>query len=573
MPCSACGNARARSSRRGAICRALHGLAVVVAAAAGVSACGSGGGDGGDGASSRSPEAYCEAFYSRAAPLRDEYAAAGSADVVSGLLAGVTAPGRLATVFADMARHAPDDIVTDTEAVRDAFQKVQDAVAGSASKPLEAIIEGTVAGAAASDSLDRVGKYLQEHCPLDSDIARKYVKPSPSTGETKTTATETPTGKAPEPGTELAAVTGSGAFSVVTNVPGEGFSIVRNLVDINSDEDQSTVTTYDASGAELAQIPAGSFVGDCQAADIVRADDTRIILTIASSTAPAEGIEPESSTSALDAWDATSGEKLWSADLGDEAWDCDPVNDSGDGIIGFAATPNGRWGIVGGGNGETLIIDLATGDLHESERELHVTGNVLTVRAEYSPLNSPAFDPETVEKVGTFRGFKFYGEPNMAPTGLLDTASVGSSPPAGSSQDGSIVFGLDEHVVAYSVPDMRVAWKGRGDFEPYLHGEAGGVLLTTSQEDDAKLEALDVETGERMWSVPAGDVCGFTNSQLLLAINGQLATIDMNSGEQLSYSDEGDECPDLRAGGIGVEMGSIDPLEEHGVTVRQVLSP
>jgi hypothetical protein len=191
--------------------------------------------------------------------------------------------------------------------------------------------------------------------------------------------------------------------------------------------------------------------------------------------------------------------ELWSADLGDQAWDCDPVNDSGDGIIGFAATPNGRWGIVGRGSGETLIIDLATGDMHESERELHVTGNVLTVRAEYSPLNSRLRSRDGREG-RHLPWIRVLRRAEHGTHGHLDTASVGSSPPAGSSQDGSIVFGLDKNVVAYSVPTC--GWHGKAPTTS-SHTSTGGRRRVADDVAGGRreLEALDVETGERMWSV------------------------------------------------------------------------
>jgi outer membrane protein assembly factor BamB len=520
-----------------------------------------------DTASARTPEAYCEAFYSRAAPLHDEYATTGSDDVITGLLEAVTAPGRLSTVFADMAHHAPGDIDTDTEAVRDAFKKVQDSVASFASSPLDGIIGGTIAGAAAADSLNRVSAYLQSHCPLDSAIARKYVK---STGSTSTTDEPSPSGESPAAGTQLAAPAGDGAFSVVTNIKGDGFTVVRDVVDFNTSEDSSTVTTYAASGDELAEIPAGSLVGDCQAVDVVRADGKRVILTISSTTEPAEGVKAASGSSEMDAWDAATGDQLWTAHLADEPKQCDRVNGSGDGLIGFAATPDGKWGLLDG----SIVIDLATGATHTSDKELHVAGNVLVIRAEYSPLNSSAFDPETVSKIGTFDSFAFYGYPDIAPTGFLETDSDGSSPPAGSSEDGSVVFGVDDgRIIAYGVPAMTVLWRSPKAFNPYLFGEAGGVLLTTSQDEDSKLVAFDVQTGKHLWSQVVGDICGFTASQLLMVVNGQLATLDTKTGKQLSYDADTSDCPDLRAGGIGVQSGSEDPTQEHGVTITQVLEP
>jgi hypothetical protein len=84
-------------------------------------ACGSGSG------SARSVKAYCDTV----AKYRDRYLtamdAANSAGGLGGLLGGVSAIGDIKNMWVDMAKVAPDDIQTDTEAVRDAWKQAEDA--------------------------------------------------------------------------------------------------------------------------------------------------------------------------------------------------------------------------------------------------------------------------------------------------------------------------------------------------------------------------------------------------------------------------------------------------------------
>jgi len=140
------------------------------AAAAGISACGSE-------AEARTPEAYCRAFYEKGVPLHDEYEDAAQnmeTDMLGGLLTLMQSPGDMATLLDDMSAHAPDDIRSDTEAARDALKKQQESMGDAISDPLGALGSSLGLALTSSGSFERVDEYLNEHCPLDGDMAEDY---------------------------------------------------------------------------------------------------------------------------------------------------------------------------------------------------------------------------------------------------------------------------------------------------------------------------------------------------------------------------------------------------------------
>lgn len=529
--------------------------------------------------SARSPEAYCEAFYSRAAPLHEKYAKAGQAteEEFLGSLATVLAtPGDLAVVFDGMIPHAPEEIEAETVAARDAFRKVQEDLAESAADPAGGLLKNLVAGATASGSFQRVGDYLQAHCPTDSAIAKRYIKepvaPAPA--------------EAPEAGDALASQTGSGRFNVVTN--GRGFAIVRSLTDISGDEDveESTVTTYDATGNQLAEIPSGELTGECGAADVMVGGKDRIILTQLLIEKPAEGIEAATTALDLTAWDAETGEKRWTAHLispTEEEVGCDTSSEDGR-LSFFASTHDGRWGVYEGE--ESWVIDLSNGRLRRT-REARALGNYLLEYRDHPDDPRRIIDPSTGEFHGKVERIDFNNEMDAAPGGMFDTQSEGSSPPAGISSDGDRLIAIVEdeddtyeEIAAYDLPGAAVAWTSSRDLAPYIAADAGGVLVVARNDGrepdyERELVGLDDKTGEELWTLPdPEDICGITSSQLLLSINGQLAVIDTRTGKQLSYSEPEDAtCPVVLPGGIGVMSGSEDPTQEHGITITQVLDP
>jgi hypothetical protein len=135
----------------------------------------------GCGGSDRSPEAYCRAFYETAAPIRETYVEADNeveTDPLKSIVTLLGSPGDLEVIFDSMVAHAPDEIRSDTEAVREAMKKEQEAVGEGLSDPLGALGKSLGAGLTSSGSFSRVESYLNEHCPVNSELAQSIIKES-----------------------------------------------------------------------------------------------------------------------------------------------------------------------------------------------------------------------------------------------------------------------------------------------------------------------------------------------------------------------------------------------------------
>ena len=129
----------------------------------------------------RSAEAYCTAFYEKAAPIREGYVEAGETVEENPLRAFarlMQAPGDFVVILDGMVDHAPDEIRSDTEAMRDSLKKQTEAAGDAIGDPLGAIGAGLVNALATSGSYGRVDAYLNEHCPVDSELAQRIIKNS-----------------------------------------------------------------------------------------------------------------------------------------------------------------------------------------------------------------------------------------------------------------------------------------------------------------------------------------------------------------------------------------------------------
>lgn len=121
---------------------------------------------------SRSAENYCSVLASH----RERYLAAmGSAQgsvssqdalaALGGLAQAASALADLQQMWTDLAEVAPDEIRTDTEAVRDIGQKQQDALAGGGlADPLGALSGGLFSSIAAAGPMGRIDTYVRTHC-------------------------------------------------------------------------------------------------------------------------------------------------------------------------------------------------------------------------------------------------------------------------------------------------------------------------------------------------------------------------------------------------------------------------
>jgi hypothetical protein len=167
--------------------KAFAAFVIGLGAMTGLTACGGSGGD-------RSAAAYCDAFYSGAAPLHakmTQAAASSSSDPLTGFATAISSIGDLESIFDRMDKHAPDEIESDTAQVRDSLKRLQENLGAGAQNPIGALASNVVTSLTSAGAFQRVGDYLQAHCPLGSAVARKYV------GDVASTQTTTPTTTTP----------------------------------------------------------------------------------------------------------------------------------------------------------------------------------------------------------------------------------------------------------------------------------------------------------------------------------------------------------------------------------------
>lgn len=133
----------------------------------------------GCGGAERSPQAYCKAFYSKAAPIRDAYVKADpNKDPLGAFVMLISAPGDMISILDGMTDHAPDEIKSDTVEVRDSLKKSVDSMGDALSDPLGAIGGGIISSLTSAGAFQRVDAYLGQHCPPDSDLAKQYIGPT-----------------------------------------------------------------------------------------------------------------------------------------------------------------------------------------------------------------------------------------------------------------------------------------------------------------------------------------------------------------------------------------------------------
>lgn len=447
---------------------------------------------------------------------------------------------------------------------------------------LSSLIAGCGGGSDQSSSTSTTSSSVTSETPPEA--ASNEADPGPPPEPTPAVA--------PEPGTKLAYVELPGRVNVIANNQGEGFSIVDSVTDLGSEEDESTVTTYDVAGNELARIPSGSLTGECGAADVTVPGLGRVLITEQAGYTETQGIEQTEYPPVLKAWNAETGELLWPvamrAEAGEEWEEAGCVAFDGQ-LEGFSATFDGRWGLFGDTDpafGGARVIHLATGQVQPGVHAEGVIGSYpiavprdINVGGRYEAL-----DPSSGQVLGsTVLHADFYQQQEqltMAARGALKFDGGGASPTAVSS-DGERLIVVDEpeygdpQTVAYSLPSFDTAWKRPPGSQVAVVGEGGGVVVE-SRYDQAKQTTIFVgvndATGKPQWSLPAGEICGMTESQMLLAVNGQLATIDLKTGEQISYEEEG-SCSTILPGGITAYVEGGEVGEMTGLSVVQALRP
>lgn len=397
---------------------------------------------------------------------------------------------------------------------------------------------------------------------------------------------------------------------VIGDAQGVGFTVIDDIVDPNTDADESTLQTYGAAGNVLTTLPIGSFTGDCGAADIVNKAG-RLIITMLAASTPAQGINPGTSSLTMTARNASTGAIVWTATL---------VNGSAQGsfspcppgatreLQGFEPTLDGQWGVIEiPGTSNSDAVDLTTGKLYPRSDLEGVLGNDIVTGSGSTGDNMPASltvtTPGSWPQLGTAAGSGAdggnpqldgddreggeFGPGNFAVTGYASDGGSGNGPSAVSTPDGNYLVtmhsdgngAVDER--GYALPSLRQLWSSPVPqyYSDIIVAASDSAVLIMRPGDvsgtSATLLALDPQTGKTDWTTSIGSgttVCDMTSAQVLVKAGDQLAVLSAATGKQLSYVQDpyqdqgGAECPDV----IGTGLAGI---ADNGSQIVQVLTP
>lgn len=430
---------------------------------------------------------------------------------------------------------------------------------------------------------------------------------------------------APTPGATLATVQDIGATREISNPQGDGFTAIHDVLGQNYAE-ASTLDTYDAAGNRLASLSAGSFTGDCGAADVVNPAG-RLVITLLITTTSAQGVTSATYGLQMTAWNATTGSPAWHTTLVSNQDQRIACPSSMDGIVAdlwnFIATHDGQWGVfeqpVTGANEENeyVAINLATGKTYSNPDLVGVLGNYVVTGTGTSsngsngPTTLTATTPGSWTSLGTAAGSGAQnGNPQLSgdlsgsgdsyPQDFAVTGYTGDYGPFGdgtdtvATPDGSVLVTVysdgsgDAWYRGYALPSLNQLWTipvPSSDDDQIVSISNTNLLITRANRDgasDTYLLSLSPKTGRQQWMTDissGGSVCDLTSTQVLVVANNQLATLSAGSGKQLSYAadpyqdSEGDSgCPSVvgtGTSGIGIGIGTTSDSD----AVVQLLAP
>ncbi len=415
---------------------------------------------------------------------------------------------------------------------------------------------------------------------------------------------------APVRGTVLAMQPASANDRVEPVSDGSGFAILDDTFTPAT----STITVYDVAGERQAVISSG-FDADCGATEVLVPGRGPLIIAERITHQAAEGIHAGSSSLDLVAWHAASGSVAWTSPVlpsGPADLSCSTNGPFGyavgaEDLNWFAVSNDGRWGMFAAYTGIPAVINLRTGAVQADRDAVGTLGSFIVNGCQTSndagapdldTLIAPASDraegyfptssqdaPLCTGAVPTTRapslGFYNLNGSEFTPTGMFFTDSDGTSPPDGLSTDGHGLLTDNASAVGgpinrYSLPGLQLQWHRPGDY--YMWGDAGGIVVASNDGRSSEpLVGINDKTGAIAWITPiAGSdnsgVCDITSTQILYAVNSQLAVLSTKTGKQLSYFNNPDTggqspCPITIPGGIGLQFGN------SGVTVSQELAP
>jgi len=276
---------------------------------------------------------------------------------------------------------------------------------------------------------------------------------------------------------------------------------------------------------------------------LVRAGDRSIILDMISAEQPAQGTIKARRAHSLRAIDAATTSVLWTVQVDEGTTDeVEPCNPAGYGLGtpgSVQATLSGRYALFG-----YNVIDLTNGQLKLIDNAVAVVGDWVVVEDSTHDLLA-LVDPDSGATAGTVSDW--FG-------------------PDQTNYGGGVFVDRDKQTLdlaGYSLPSGAKAWQT--DYDPtsryivYDKTTNAFVLSDLAYGADEVL-AVSAADGQRLWGpIDTDQPCGVADGRLVVSVNGQLAVLDVATGNQLSYDATTGVCPTI--------LGSSQ-LAGHGGSAR-----
>lgn len=344
-----------------------------------------------------------------------------------------------------------------------------------------------------------------------------------------------------------------------------------------------TITTYnEKTGQQLASIPLrlpDGVTDGCVDKLVRRNDGLGIMLTDYNQYTPAKGVTPADSVEHLVAIDTTNGDQLWDAALPGYASD-DDTTDAGGPCVGILlrdaddmiqASSDGRYVLDLNWSDAPYAIDLQTGTTYRRPNAFKMIGNWAATGAPSSdaageePSSVSLVDPGTGATAGT-----------ISNAAAIDVLWRGMSDAHPVSPDGRrlyIVGGYNATVTAeaFNLPSGSVAWTvpfSGFDSQAPNWGDSLAVDDATGATFSAGTQgvlAFSNDSGKSLWNRSTRDgptLCGATNGHVYIEVNGQFATLNETTGDQITYNPNISGCPAILNGVVAEKTsGDNEPVQ------------
>jgi hypothetical protein len=281
----------------------------------------------------------------------------------------------------------------------------------------------------------------------------------------------------------------------------------------------------------------------------------------------AQGIKAGRTTYSFGGTDARDGQRLWSSKIVADSSDnsgyggnnddpCTAETDSG--FLNLATdlqiASTGNQVLLVSENLGVLLVDVKTGSLHK----LGGTAGAI-LGSNVAVLNSSG-EVSTIYSATTARRVGVTSSPTISSCLSAIGNGYGCAVAGGSS--GPIVLtNVGQALVSASVPAGRTIWRRSGDGLTTVESGGSVWLEHCKAYGCSGVTAASLRTGRTVWRTRF-DYCGATDGKVFVLAHGDLATLDVATGKQLTYT-TAVECP-------VVVPGALVETSTGGVTVTPV---